>query len=111
MKTMKNLFAVMCFAIAALSSTAAITHNETVYGYDLENLTSDVGSFTSYYWEAFVFVQDDADGAIIITWYAYDGHHYAIYLVDANATNWTFYGGESVVGSVAESFVISYLNP
>lgn len=105
-KYINLLLPLLAFALSALPSAhAAITHDETVYGFDSEA----IAGASSYYWEAALFIQDDDIGFIVITWYTDQGTKYAFYGVDANAVNWTLVGGDDASGSAAESYLDWYL--
>ncbi len=109
---MKRLTALISFALVAFfatpsTSSAAVTYQQGLSGFDSEVIAGS----TSYYWEASVFVQDDADGFISINWYTYDGPKFAIYSVSANADTWTLFAGEDASGTAAQAAIEALVHP
>lgn len=118
---MRKYLNILTIAIAAFFainvSSAAVTHNTTLYGDDIESLWLFDSEWNSYYdfsddWSAEVFVQDDADGYINFTYSGGFTVWYIQYTVSANAETWTLtspYSSVTVTAAMME--VINLLYP
>jgi hypothetical protein len=116
MKYLKMLVLIVA-AFFAASSDAAVVHNTTLYSTEPTGISTYDGEmnlleqYSVSSWTVDIYVLDDTDGYITITWNTNVGPLVVGYAVSPNATTWEQSYGPNVGWDPAFLALINYLYP